>query len=784
MVANAQLARNRQPDDVQELVELLHVEGAVLELRALGLPGGSVSAGWFDDTQAATQAAHLLDSQQPSGVYLTLNPVDRSLLARRANRVAPVRKGPALTGDANVVARRWLPLDFDPERAAGISATNGEHHAAIERAKVVAAWLTAEGWPDPVRADSGNGAHLLYRVDLPNDQASAILVRRCLEPVAARFGGRGVVVDTAVFNASRIWKAYGTTARKGDDLIERPHRKATLLAVPQTLESVPAHLLQVLADQGPEDEVQRPLGGRGGPFDVDAFLARHGMAATKGAWQNGGTRWRLASCPFSDTHTDGAFVVQFPNGAVAAGCHHQSCTWTWRELRERLEPAIYPSPHLVPPDGPQEPPLVMADLREEGLTTPSAGLAAGVWRGFFGRFRDWVIPTTDGAEETIFAGAAVALGLALGRTVAVSYGRPLYPNVVALVVGPSGSVRKTTVLSRAAAVLDRAFTSDFLRVTQSLGSAEGLLELFCDDQGDALEAIPSQRVLLSESEFTNILTKMGRSGTANILDVLISLFDGEDVTPRTRHRPISVRQPFLSMLATTTPENLQGRLDPRFIDSGFFPRCSIFWATAREPIAYPEMPNEAGLVALASQLHERAKTTDSRTLALTPKARDLWHDLYARYVGTERQMMGSRARMLTRIPEQVMRFALLYAVDADHGTIERDDLETAALVGEYLVATAGALPALEGRSAVEDVERRVLAALKAAQAAQAWAPVSRIHRLVSGRIDAQRLRQILDALVALELVERRTQEISHHGRVTVYRSREDPLSHGHTVTGS
>jgi hypothetical protein len=780
MIAATRPVRNREPDDVRRLLDLLHVHGAAIEVRILGLPGG-VMAGWFDDMDQAAEVIRRMNTQRPKGVYVTLNPVDHDLLGRRANRVGPTRHGPSLTGDSNVVARRWLPLDFDPERPEGISASEEEHRAALERAEAVAHWLAEVGWPQPVRADSGNGAHLLYRIDLPNDQVSAVLVRRCLEAIAARFGGDGVIVDTGVFNASRIWKVYGTTARKGEDLPERPHRRASILAVPSPLEVVPNHLLEALADEAPELLQAGARRDARGAFDVDAFLERHHLPAVASPWQSGGRRWRLLQCPFSDAHTDGAYVVQFASGAVAAGCHHNSCTWTWRELRERFEPAICPSPHIVPPIGPQDPPLAMADLREEGLGTPSAGLDAGVWRGFFGRFRDWVIPTTDGAEETIFAGASVALGLALGRTVAVSYGRPLYPNVFALVVGPSGSVRKTTVLSRAVAVLNRAFTSDFLRITKSLGSAEGLLELFCDDQGDALEAIPGQRVLLSESEFTNILTKMGRSGTANILDVLISLFDGDDVTPRTRHRPISVRQPFLSMLASTTPENLQGRLDPRFIDSGFLPRCSIFWATAREPIAYPELPNEVGLEALATQLQERAKVTDNRTLVLAAAARDLWRDLYARYAGTERRMIGSPARMLTRIPEQVLRFALLYAVDADHGTIERDDLETAALIGAYFVATAGVLPALEGRSAVEDVERRVLAALKTAQA---WAPVSRIHRLVSGRIDAQRLRQILDALVALELVERRTQEIPHHGRVTVYRSREDPLSHGHTVTGS
>ena len=49
----------------------------------------------------------------------------------------------------------------------------------------------------------------------------------------------------------------------------------------------------------------------------------------------------LDECPFSSAHKDGAFAIQFANGAVFAGCKHTSCgggTQRWQELRERYEP--------------------------------------------------------------------------------------------------------------------------------------------------------------------------------------------------------------------------------------------------------------------------------------------------------------------------------------------------------------------------------------------------------------------------------------------------------------
>ncbi len=94
--------------------------------------------------------------------------MDPALLARAENRMKERPK--ATTSDAGIIRRCWLLLDFDPRRPSGISLTDAEHTAALERARTVRDRLREAGWPDPVLADSGNGAHLLYSIDLPNDE--------------------------------------------------------------------------------------------------------------------------------------------------------------------------------------------------------------------------------------------------------------------------------------------------------------------------------------------------------------------------------------------------------------------------------------------------------------------------------------------------------------------------------------------------------------------------------------------------------------------------------------
>jgi len=91
--------------------------------------------------------------------------------------------------------------------------------------------MWSEGWDSPVLADSGNGAHLLYRVELPADDGGH--VQQILTELGKRFNDARVVVDHTVYDPARVWKVSGTLARKGDHapVVGRPHRMACVLEV-------------------------------------------------------------------------------------------------------------------------------------------------------------------------------------------------------------------------------------------------------------------------------------------------------------------------------------------------------------------------------------------------------------------------------------------------------------------------------------------------------------------------------------------------------------------------
>ena len=256
--------------------------------------------------------------------------------------MVPFAKHTASDGD--IVRRCWLFIDFDPVRPAGISATDAEHEAALERARRCRDWLHARGWPAPLAADSGNGSHLAYRLGLENTNENTQMLKSVLLVLGLQFSDSTVQVDPNTYNASRIVKVWGTVAAKGDNLPARPHRLSRLVDVPLTLEPASVELLAELAARVPKAESQAqagPVRSRGSSFDLDHWIVDHSLKVDGPTSWSGGRRWVFEVCPFNPEHRDrSAYIVQLPNGAIAAGCLHRSCQGkNWSALRDLIDPS-------------------------------------------------------------------------------------------------------------------------------------------------------------------------------------------------------------------------------------------------------------------------------------------------------------------------------------------------------------------------------------------------------------------------------------------------------------
>ncbi|MEA3417220.1 MAG: DUF3987 domain-containing protein, partial [Thermodesulfobacteriota bacterium] len=325
-------------------------QGEVTEIRALGLTGkgpwegwakGTVS-GYFDDPVKFAKAAESLDKlKKAAGIYFVLNPVNLALLARGDNRLVVPKN---TTTDEQVICHRWLLIDTDPIRPSGISATDQETLLATNRINEIVAFLQENSFPEPIKCNSGNGNHAIYKLpDMHNSQEITELKKQALQALHHKFGSNGVDVDQKVFNSARITKLYGTWARKGDNVTDRPHRQSFIELVQEPLQTVSLEQLNWLASLAPKKEAPVPVQPRLQPnnnskMDVRAYLSHYGIEIAKTKQQAGATLYCLKHCVFNPEHVGNeASIVQADDGKLCYQCFHNSCQGRkWSDARQAI----------------------------------------------------------------------------------------------------------------------------------------------------------------------------------------------------------------------------------------------------------------------------------------------------------------------------------------------------------------------------------------------------------------------------------------------------------------
>ena len=352
---SAGVATRGNPDPVATvarwLTTLVDPSDGCVELRCLDVvprPGTRPQAwcGFYSPDSPAVMAREALRiTPKARGVYLTLNPLKPELLARRNGRCEFAGRD-TTSSDGDVLRRRWLLVDVDTKTTvSGVSTTDGEKDAAGAVAENVANFLGENGWNDPIRCDSGNGFHLFYRIDLPNDDESRKLVNRVLKTLASKFDTDAAKVNQSVFNAGRIVKLPGTMARKGENTSERPHRRARLLEdrSPADPVVIDVELLRDIAEMAlrPSQPVVASVSGRSRSrrgSDVICRARKYLSTLPPGiAGQNGsGTTFRAAAALVQD------FTMSESDAWPLLLEFNERCEppWSESELRHKLKGAI------------------------------------------------------------------------------------------------------------------------------------------------------------------------------------------------------------------------------------------------------------------------------------------------------------------------------------------------------------------------------------------------------------------------------------------------------------
>jgi hypothetical protein len=299
----------------------------------------------FDKDWAITRKK-LVELNKRANVFFTLNPLKpacRSKLAHGAEFVQ-VRSGEGVS-DSEIEKYRWLLIDLDPDRPKDISSSDEEKALAYQKAQEIKAFLVEKGFFAPVFCDSGNGYHLLFRIDMENSKENSNLLRESLNTLSEKFSDSHVKVDRKVFNAARIVKYYGSTARKGkdDEANGRPHRVSGFICFPDEAENKinPKELIESLVEQKSKKEKGSFSGSQTESIAaVRDFLDEYDIAYREEGKHDGFYFYLEDGCVFNPDHKGkDACVIVNQDGMRIYKCFHDSCEGNhWKDFVKLFDP--------------------------------------------------------------------------------------------------------------------------------------------------------------------------------------------------------------------------------------------------------------------------------------------------------------------------------------------------------------------------------------------------------------------------------------------------------------
>ena len=297
---------NRLNYSARKFLQFVHAPGSIIQVFVKEvdfLPNGNL-IGFYDLDHLNELAEDVKQhSGQATAIFYSLNPVTPSCHNRAKNCLKPGSDTqPAKNSD--ILCRHLMLIDIDPVRDSGCSATDVDKEVAYWLGRIVSRDLRKAGWPRPVVVDSGNGYHLLYRVDLPVDEDG--LIQHCLRALNDKYSCDLVKIDTQVSAGTQLAKLPGTMACKGLSSSERPHRLGGAFRCPSEFKAVPQSLLNELASQAPPkseyhaapNQVKIPVGNKSNQIaNAHAYLEKMPPAISG---QNGRNQFLNAACRLVD----------------------------------------------------------------------------------------------------------------------------------------------------------------------------------------------------------------------------------------------------------------------------------------------------------------------------------------------------------------------------------------------------------------------------------------------------------------------------------------------------
>jgi putative DNA primase/helicase len=337
--------------EVERTLATLYDPNQVLELRLYGDGAGKEKVipqvGWFDNHQLLAETI-VKNEVYPACCKISLNPIKPEFLEGKPLNELRTWEKNMCASDEWIASVRWLLIDNDgPPRSEVVSATTDEKALAADATyKLVDELKHQLGWsPDSfLIADSGNGYHVLLRVDLPAEGSKPLMQR--VVKAAQVLAGDKVIIDPKTAYPSRPIKPYGVISHKGTNCLERPWRRTNLIGACVNVAPASLESLKKLAALAPEAKIK---GVHTGPWTQDVmmdYLKWSGWKCGDPKEYEAGLKW-VGPCVQNSEHRDTAIILV--NGWPSYVCPHKKShpELSFEKFKahfERVKQSVYPYP--------------------------------------------------------------------------------------------------------------------------------------------------------------------------------------------------------------------------------------------------------------------------------------------------------------------------------------------------------------------------------------------------------------------------------------------------------
>lgn len=328
-------------------------------------------------------------------------------------------------------------------------------------------------------------------------------------------------------------------------------------------------------------------------------------------------------------------------------------------------------------------------------------LDEAAYHGLAGDIVKTIEPHTEADPVALLIQVLVAFGSIVGRGPHVAVeGDEHHPNLFAVLVGDTAKGRKGTSWSRIRQLFEYVndpWSKD--RIMTGLSSGEGLIwqvrDPICKTERDKRTketdevlvdaGVDDKRLLVLEDEFASTLRIMGREGNS-LSGVIRRAWDRADLAAMTKNSPATATGAHVSVIGHVTSDELRRYLDRTECGNGFANRF-LFVAAKRSKC----LPEGGSLTAdalrpLAQKVAQAIESArDIRCVEKSVEARAVWAQVYPSLSGGLPGLLGA---VTSRAEAQVIRLALVYALQDQSPAIDTPHLMAALAVWQYAEASA------------------------------------------------------------------------------------------------